>query len=53
MISKSLNAGVVFSYGLMVDVTTRTVSDLRRELNFITSTPEITVPSFVTCRFRF
>src|SRR5216683_8083366 len=48
MISKSLNAGVVFSYGLMVDVTTRTVSDLRRELNFITSTPEITVPSFVT-----
>lgn len=48
MISKSLNAGVVFSYGLMLDVTTRSVSDLRRELNFITDTPEITVPSFVT-----
>jgi hopanoid C-2 methylase len=48
MISKSLNAGVVFSYGLMVDVTTRTVSDLRRELRFITGTPEITLPSFVT-----
>jgi hopanoid C-2 methylase len=48
MISKSLNAGVVFSYGLMLDVTTRSVSDLRRELNFITGTPEITVPSFVT-----
>lgn len=48
MISKSLNAGVVFAYGLMVDVTTRTVSDLRRELRFITSTPEITLPSFVT-----
>ena len=48
MISKSLNAGVVFSYGLMVDVTTRSVSDLRRELRFITGTPEITLPSFVT-----
>ena len=48
MISKSLNAGVVFSYGLMVDVTSRTVSDLRRELRFITGNPEITLPSFVT-----
>lgn len=48
MISKSLNAGVVFSYGLMVDVSTRSVADLHRELNFITGTPEITVPSFVT-----
>lgn len=48
MITKSLNAGVVFSYGLMVDVTTRSVSDLRRELRFITRTPEITLPSFVT-----
>lgn len=48
MISKSLNAGVVFAYGLMLDVTTRSVSDLRRELNFITTTPEITIPSFVT-----
>ena len=48
MITKSLNAGVVFAYGLMVDVTSRSVSDLRRELHFITGTPEITVPSFVT-----
>ena len=48
MISKSLNAGVVFSYGLMVDVSSRSVADLRRELHFITGTPEITVPSFVT-----
>ena len=48
MVSKSLNAGVVFSYGLMVDVSTRSVADLRRELHFITGTPEITVPSFVT-----
>jgi len=38
MIAKSLNAGVVFSYGLMVDVSTRSIADLRRELNFITGT---------------
>jgi hopanoid C-2 methylase len=48
LISRSLNAGIVFYYGLMVDVTTRSVGDLRRELEFITSTPEITIPAFVT-----
>lgn len=48
MVAKSLNAGVVFSYGLMLDVTTRRIADLRRELEFITSTPEITIPSFIT-----
>ncbi len=48
MISRSLNAGVLFIYGLMVDVTSRSVADLRRELHFITGTPEITLPSFVT-----
>jgi len=48
MVKKCLNAGVVFSYGLMLDVTSRTVADLRRELQFITGTPEITLPSFIT-----
>jgi hypothetical protein len=48
MVTKSLNAGVVFAYGLMLDVTTRSIADLRRELEFITSTPEITIPSFIT-----
>jgi hypothetical protein len=48
MVTKSLNAGVVFAYGLMLDVTTRSIADLRRELEFITGTPEITIPSFIT-----
>jgi hypothetical protein len=48
MVRKSLEAGVVFSYGLIVDVTSRRVKDLRRELEFITGLPEITLPSFVT-----
>lgn len=48
MVTKSLNAGVVFAYGLMLDVASRSISDLRRELEFITGTPEITIPSFIT-----
>lgn len=48
MISKCLDAGIVFCYGLMVDPTSRRISDLRRELTFITGTPEITLPSFLT-----
>ena len=32
----------------MVDVTSRSLADLRRELHFITGTPEITIPAFVT-----
>jgi hypothetical protein len=48
MVRKSLEAGVVFAYGLIVDVTSRRIADLRRELHFITGTPEITLPSFVT-----
>ena len=48
MVRKCLNAGIVFSYGLMLDVTNRTLADLRRELRFITGTPEITLPSFIT-----
>jgi hopanoid C-2 methylase len=48
LISKCLNAGIVFIYGLIVDVTARSLSDIRRELNFIVSTPEVTLPCFIT-----
>ncbi|HEY0407392.1 MAG TPA: radical SAM protein [Pyrinomonadaceae bacterium] len=48
MITRCLTAGVVFVYGLMVDVTSRRIGDLRRELEFITGTPDITLPSFIT-----
>ena len=48
MIRKCLEAGILFCYGLILDVTTRRVADLRRELDFITGTPEITLPSFLT-----
>jgi hypothetical protein len=48
MISNCLNAGIIFCYGLMLDFTSREISDLRRELHFITGTPEITLPAFIT-----
>lgn len=48
MISRCLNAGIIFCYGLMLDISTRTIADVRRELRFITGTPEITLPAFIT-----
>jgi hopanoid C-2 methylase len=48
MVSRCLNSGIVFSYGLIVDVSSRSIADLRRELEFITCTPEVTLPSFIT-----
>jgi hypothetical protein len=48
MISRCLNAGIIFCYGLMLDIGTRTIADVRRELEFITATPEITLPAFIT-----
>ncbi|ODS31645.1 MAG: hypothetical protein SCARUB_03225 [Candidatus Scalindua rubra] len=47
LIRKSLDAGVVFHYGLIMDVTTRRIADLRQELDFIISTPDITLPGYL------
>ena len=47
LISKSLDAGVVFHYGLMIDITTRSIADLHQEFDFITSTPDITLPGYL------
>ncbi|HEY0078650.1 MAG TPA: radical SAM protein [Pyrinomonadaceae bacterium] len=48
VIRRCLDAGIIFCYGLILDVTTRSLMELRRELEFIASTPEITLPSFLT-----
>ena len=48
LISKCLNAGIVFIYGLIADVTARSLKEMRRELDFIVSTPEITLPCFIS-----
>jgi hypothetical protein len=43
-----LEAGIVFLYGVMLDVTTRSVTDLRNELEFITGSSEITLPAYLS-----
>lgn len=48
MIRKCLETGIVFCYGIILDVTTRHLDDLRREIEFFLDTPEITLPSFLT-----
>jgi len=53
MISKCLDAGIVFLYGLLLDVTSRTVDDLERELAFVMRTPEITLPCFLSLPIPF
>ena len=48
LITRCLEAGIMFAYGLILDVTTRRIADLRRELDFIVGTPEIPLPGFLT-----
>lgn len=47
LIRKTLDSGIVLGYGLIMDVTTRRIADLYRELDFITSSPDITLPGYM------
>jgi len=40
--------GIVFLYGSMLDVASRHLDDIRRELEFIFTNPEITLPSYLS-----
>jgi len=48
MIARCLEKGIMFAYGLILDVTTRRLVDIRRELDFVVGTPEIPLPGFLT-----
>lgn len=48
LIRGCLDAGILFTYGVMLDPSTRRLADLRREIEFITGTPEITLPAYFT-----
>jgi radical SAM superfamily enzyme YgiQ (UPF0313 family) len=48
MIRKCLDAGITFLYGIVQDLTTRTIAELKEELDFIIENPDITLPAFVT-----
>jgi hopanoid C-2 methylase len=47
-IRKCLNAGLAFLYGLVFDPTSRSIPELKTELDFIIDNPEITLPSFIS-----
>jgi hypothetical protein len=48
MIRKCLENGIVFLYGTMLDVSSRHLADLGRELDFIVDHSEITLPSYLS-----
>lgn len=53
LIRKSLDAGVVFLYGLIMDVTRRRIADLQQEIEFVVNTPDITLPSYLVAPIPF
>jgi hypothetical protein len=48
MIRTCLDHGILFLYGIMLDPSSRRIADLEREIDFILSMPEITLPSYFT-----
>lgn len=48
IIGKCLESGIPFYYGLVFDLTTRQIAELKEELDFIIENPKITLPSFIT-----
>lgn len=48
LISRTLNHGIAFWYGLFMDVYNRSIKDIQKEMELIFSTSEITLPGFLT-----
>ncbi len=45
---RSLDAGILFHYGLILDLSTRYLADVRNELEVLFGNPHITLPSFLS-----
>jgi hypothetical protein len=48
LIRKCLESGITFSYGLILDVTKRRLTDMQREIDYVLDTPEIPLPNYIT-----
>lgn len=48
MIRRCLERGILFQYGIMLDPSTRHIADLEREIDFILSRSDITLPAYFT-----
>ena len=53
LITRSLDGGVLFQYGLVFDPTERTVAEMYREMDIICDTPEVPVPLFTFTAIPF
>lgn len=53
MIRECLEAGVVFLYGMILDLGTRTIAEIRQELDAVVGCPEITLPAFLSLPIPF
>jgi len=48
LIRSCLEQGVIFTYGLILDIYTRPIAEIRRELEFVLGCDEITLPGFLS-----
>jgi hypothetical protein len=48
LIRSCLDSGIALTYGMMFDIGNRRLADLRAELELITSTAEISLPSYIS-----
>ena len=48
MIRNCLDAGIAFHYGILLDLTTRPIAELKDEVDFIVGNSEITLPSYLS-----
>jgi len=46
IIKKCQEAGIAFTYGIMLDLSRRHITDIRHEIDFIIGNPKITLPSY-------
>jgi hypothetical protein len=53
LITRSLDGGVLFQYGLVFDPTERTVAQMYREMDIICDTPEVPIPLFTFTAIPF
>ena len=53
LITRSLDGGVLFQYGLVFDPTERTVAQMYREMDIVCDTPEVPIPLFTFTAIPF
>lgn len=53
MIRGVLEAGMIFEYGVILDINERPIADIRRELEFMLERDDITLPAFLSLPIPF